>query len=484
MASFELARKGIYHEPSLMRTILLTVFQSFIARSFLWTDAFQEIIKSPDTRVVLLVPDFKVDFYREQFPNPNLIIEGLSPRDIGRTFSTWLQRFAELLLPTYYRRCRIALLRRQGRYGAWLRGVFISYVIALLPGTRSLYRFFNLLLSDVSLFDPYLEKYHPNLVFSPDIYHHTDAHLLAAARRRGIPIAGMVRSWDCPTNKNLLRVVPDEILVNNNIMKEELIRLHSVPPENIHAMGFPQFDEYFRLAPTPRNAFFHSLGIDISKRLIVLAPGGPKIVNADWQYVDILLRAMDDGKLPPDIQILVRNHPQDPADFSHFSGDSRLIVERPGTVLRGYSSAEIGRKDIQHVFDTMTHCEMLISVNTSLGLEAVLRDKPHIMLGFDGHEQRHPLESVARYHREDNMNRFIMTGAVSIAQTADDLIRRVNEYLAHPGKDSVGRERARQEIIEFLDAHSGRRVGSAIVELLWEKKTSTSGGIHPESREN
>jgi hypothetical protein len=70
-----------------------------------------------------------------------------------------------------------------------------------------------------------------------------------AAHRLGLPVAFLPFSWDNLTNRGLIRVAPDRVLVWNEHQRREAVELHGVPPDRVIVTGAPRFDEFFALRP-------------------------------------------------------------------------------------------------------------------------------------------------------------------------------------------------------------------------------------------
>ena len=68
---------------------------------------------------------------------------------------------------------------------------------------------------------------------------------IKAARARGIRSAACVASWDNLTNKGLLRVEPDLVIVWNEAQKREAHEYHYIPDHKIVATGAQLFDRWF-----------------------------------------------------------------------------------------------------------------------------------------------------------------------------------------------------------------------------------------------
>src|SRR3989344_3029697 len=448
-----------------MKTIFITVFQSFIARSILGTDAFKILVNNPNTRIVIFAPHYKKDYYREQFNQPNVIVEGINNDEINRSANSFFQKTAILLLPTYFVRYK---MRGKGWRGlpVFYYGLLMNYLLSPFALAHKIFRWLDQRLSSTRLYDGFFEKYQPDLVFATDIFGHADAVFLMSAQRHGVKAIGMVRSWDCTTNKNLLRVIPSKVLANNDNIKEELVRLHDVDASVVEPVGFSQFDAFVKPKLLSRTEFFKEINVDPAKKLVLIAPGGI-LTDIDWQYYDILEKAVVDGRLPRDVHFLVRPHPQSPGDVSKFKNNPYFTLDLPGIVIAGgRRAAEMRASDIAHAANSFYHCELLISVVTSLGLDLLHFDKPHIMLGFDGYEQRPWLKSVRRYHEEDNMKDFIDTGAVRVAKSPQELVQFTGEYLNNSQLDATGRELARKNILYCTDGKAGQRIGNLVTNYL------------------
>jgi len=84
----------------------------------------------------------------------------------------------------------------------------------------------------------------------------------------------MVRSWDNITNKGLIRIKPDKLVVHNEEVEKETLKYEDIKREDIFVGGIPQFDYYARGERTPREDFFRSRGLNPDKKNILVAPHG------------------------------------------------------------------------------------------------------------------------------------------------------------------------------------------------------------------
>jgi len=451
-----------------MKTLFLSSFHSFISKNILNTDVLRSLRDERDLRIVIFVPANKADFFRRTYAGGNVIVEGV---DVARIASSkaniLLSRLLFLMIDSHYLWYK-RVERRDAHPTAWAWIKYWTYgaLVKVLSGSRALDRAARLLyrkFTPKTFFAEEFEKYRPSLVFSTDVFDPFDAQLLSEAEHHGVKTLGMVRSWDNCWSKGLMPVVPDRLLVNNAILKEEAETLHDVPADRIEVVGLPQFDAFVNGTRTPREAFFRSIGVDPSRRLVVFAPAGTILSDTDWQLCGILAKAMEEGRLPEDMHVFVRNHPHHPADLSRFKENPRFTIQNPGHAFDANGkNTELAPDEQAFLADLMYHAEVVLYVATSLGLDSSVFDKPQVMVSFDGDEKRAYTKSVARYHDEDHMKKLIATGGVRVARGPDELVAAIKAYLEDPSLDHAGRERIVREQLYRIDGKSSERVVSQI----------------------
>lgn len=452
--------------------VFISVFHAFISKNILQTDVFRVLSENVDTHLYLLVPEEKEQFFRDRYAGVRVSIVPVPTGAMAsiRSNKRWSALFRIFVDGSYtkYKRYE-ALILKKGLIGR-IEYTLLNGLIAVLrqcPFLRTPLRFWYLNRVDATFFETLIDTYKPKTVFSTDAFDEVDALLQAASRRKKVPLITMVRSWDNCWSKGLLRVTSDQYIANNQVLKEELVTLHGIPQERIFIGGQPQYDRFFTKQDLlPRTSFLSSLGIDPSKRFILFAPAGAILSDTDADICDILSKAIEDGRLPPDLAVLVRNHPHHPAVFPALS--DTFIIDQPGSfsLKKNQKMTELDTADIVHLANSLAHCELLMYVATTLGIDALPFDRPQIVIDFDGYKQKPPQQSVHRYHREDHMKKMLACGGVRIVRSPEDLIKAVQAYLAHPELDREGREDALRQQIFFSDAKSGERIGRFILEWM------------------
>jgi hypothetical protein len=250
---------------------------------------------------------------------------------------------------------------------------------------------------------------------------------IKAARALGLRTAVGVASWDNLTNKGLMRIEPDLVLVWNEAQKQEACEYHYMPAAKVFATGAQPFDRWFTKRVTrDRDAFCARVGLPDSRPFVVFTGSSVFISrsNAEVPFVRQwigALRASGDPLLER-VNILMRPHPY---NFHGWAVDR--LTDLPGASVfptQGYSQLdEANRADF---FDTLYHSAAVVGVNTSAMVEAAILGRPVFSIlstQFSGTQEgtihfRHLLPENG--------------GFLRIASGFDEHVRQLSAQLADP----------------------------------------------------
>jgi len=399
------------------KTIFITAFHSFISKNIINTDNFLSLpTNHPEYRFVLLVSVGKEEFYRQTYPQ--FTIQGVDVNKItNQKSSIFFSRLSYLLVDSHY--LKYKKYERFGTAVGWWKYIKLFFEITFTKlfadrrSSRFIYRYLFTRLGHVRDIDLIFDQYQPSYLFSTDVFDESDVLFSKKAQSLGLSILGMVRSWDNCFSKGVMRVLPDKLLVNNETIKDEATFLHDVSTKRIEVVGLPQFDHFIKNSRTGREEFFTSLGLNSDRKLVVFAPAGKILSDTDSQILDILNRGLKESRFIEPISVLVRNHPNHPADFSSLELDSRIKIENPGLVFNPNNpkETELTKSDSVHLADTLFYADIVIFIATTLGIDALVFNKPEIVIDFDGYDNKRDYwHSVRRYHDEDHMKKMISCG--------------------------------------------------------------------------
>ena len=198
-----------------------------------------------------------------------------------------------------------------------------------------------------------------------------------AARALGVRSAVGVASWDNLTNKGLLRIQPDQVLVWNDAQQYEARTYHDIPDDRIAVTGAQLFDRWFeRRASTDRAAFCRWVGLP-DDRPFVLFTGSSGFISessAEVAFVRRWVQALRASNHPSvrDVNVLVRPHP-----YNCHAWEADPLKDVAGVAVyprRAYSPIDADtRRDF---FDSLFHAAAVVGINTSAMIEAAIVGRP------------------------------------------------------------------------------------------------------------
>ena len=445
-----------------MKTLFITSFHPHISRNILSTSVLDMLKAQNDLRLVIIVPDYKVEYFQDCFAGLNVLIEGVGVFKAARTFRGLLfKRLGMYVCPTDTVR-----LRRQFKFFSDRKlGTFVFAGIMGILGKRSVFRrmvrALDLRFSPKGFFDELLDRYRPDAIFSTDPQNDNDVSLMHDARMRRIPIIGMVRSWD-NTTQRAFRVFPDRMLVGSRALADECVAIHGFSPDRVVITGQPHYDRYG--APTrSREQFFHDFGLDPAKPLILYAPVGDVTLimkeNDMDQYVMEILGSLG-------IQVLVRFPPDENVRLINFQKPDTMVIHRPGHAFKNtqFTDREIAREDDDSLIDQIFYSDLVVTGPTSVSLDAAFMDKPVIVVDLYP-TPRHFFEKVYQYSYS-HIKKMLACGGVYHARTKEDLIKKITAYMKNPGGDTKGRQCMRDLWFSHADGHAGERVAKQVIAFI------------------
>ena len=451
-----------------MKTIFITIFQGVEAKNILRTKVFAELMKHPDIRPVLFVrsPE-RAEYYRRQFSDPRIRYEAVDYRAGGR-----LERFFGRLKFHLLRTKTTDLRRRMdldssGDKFAYFSGLVLNRIMAR-SFLRRVLRWLDRYLVRERPLAACFDKYQPDLLFLAHLFDDVEIALLREAKRRNIPTIGFVNSWDKLTARCIIRLLPDQLLVYNDIVKREAMVHADMKAQDIEVVGIPQYDLYVGYTPTHRQEFLRRIGLAPQRRFILYAPMGETFSDSDWDIIDLLHRWLGNGSLPPDVDLLVRFQPNDLVNEKELAKRSWLHFDRPGTRFSSRRGVDwdMSEEELRHLADTLAHTSLLVCYASSLSVDAAIFAKPVINIGFEIKPAERLVKSPTQFYKMEHYRKALDSGGIQLVRSDDDLLHWMNRYLQDPAYDQGGRARLVSEQCGKLDGKAGERIASAILEAV------------------
>lgn len=435
------------------------------------TSVVSDFLSDPKVRVVLFTKNNeRVEYYKKEFSNPRMIYEV-----VRHPKSDWIDKIFQKLKFVLLR-TETTDLRRQMVYEErknlllYYGGLFLNRLLAR-PAVRRIVRAMDLRLVWDNTYARHFDIYKPDIIFCAHLFDEPEIHLLREARKRGIKSVGFINSWDKVTARCILRLLPDKVVVFNNIVKKEMMDYNEMKEENIFVSGLPQYDIYVNLNPGKREDFYKNLNIKPSvKRVIVYAPDGKYSAKADGAMIDLLRSFIEKSLIPEDVELLVRFQPNDIVNMEEIRKRPWLVYDIPGIRFsqeRGIDW-DMNARDHQQLLNTLFHSSLLICYTSSLSIDSAVFGKPVININFQLNQAEKFSQSPIRYYQMAHYKNALNTGGIRVVKSVAELLEWINFYLENSGLDKEKRERLVQEQCWKVDGKSGRRISSFVLDYLYK----------------
>lgn len=268
-----------------------------------------------------------------------------------------------------------------------------------------------------------------------------------SAHRLGIPIAFLPFSWDNLTNRGLIRIPPDRVLVWNEHQQREAIAYHDVPPDRIVITGAARFDDFFAMQPSSdRAAFCARAGLDPQAPFILYLCSSHFIAPDEVNFVRTWARAVRSDPAFGRAGILVRPHPAHEEPWA-----TGTLDDIPNAAV--WSEPPKVQAD-PALFDSLTHAAAVVGLNTSAMIEAAIVGKP--VHTIQTQEFAGGQEETLHFHYLLARN----GGPVEVAADLVEHLTQLRHAVAAPGE---GAQRSRAFVERFVRPRGLERPVAPIV---------------------
>lgn len=350
---------------------------------------------------------------------------------------------------------------------------FVSRVFAYSPLYQLLCGANDRLLDRIfpgSGYDDFFRQHDPDVVFCSNPYSFQELAACYQAKRKGIKTVAAIVSWDNLSYKGRLPIEHDYYVVWSRTMKKEL-EMHKpgIMAERVTITGTPQFD--FHLQEDlywSREGFFARIGGDPKKRLMTYGGSVASLFPDETEFVLRLWRATQDGSISDKPQLLVRLHPHD--NTSRFEEVKRrcpgLMLVRPWMSDHQRFWFTPSLEELALLTNTIRYSDVGLNTCSSLSLDFALLDKPVVNVAFPGIDGNPKSNYVRECYKSYHYRQVVASGGVRIAQSFDEMIREVNEYLEDPGRDRALRARLVNEICGPVDGEAHKRIAAVVLHAI------------------
>ena len=133
----------------------------------------------------------------------------------------------------------------------------------------------------------------PAVVFS-NVQMQAAVPYIVAARRLGLPLVGYVASWDHTVGKGVISPHLDRYVVQNDVMRDDLVRYHDIDRGRVIVTGWPQTDVFH--VRRPRSAYepvVRRYGLDPGLPVVLVMGNTPTNAPYEGRFVERLVAWRD-----------------------------------------------------------------------------------------------------------------------------------------------------------------------------------------------
>jgi hypothetical protein len=487
------------------KTALISLPYHFSVRNFLYTPVLENMARHPHVRFVLVSAGAQDGQFVRSCGHRNIVHELMAPawdrpeyqqcrRDHGigarlsRVLYRYWTRFDEKYLfdSLTYRfnhlmglaclRFRQAMSAEQQRLEVAFSNFAPSRIGRPFLDSPSMFSFlFALRYSRmVPSRDPWVEflywAYRPDVLVLSRLQFKTGVWpFLASAKKRRVPVIGVIQSWDQPTTKGPFPPGVNTYVVGSRAMSRALEQYHGVPCDRIRTVGHVYTDNYLlREFRSEREDFLSRMGLPMDGTLVTFCTNTLTLKAHEVSIARYMAQKVSGGAYGARCTLFIRPHPQDTkweTDFASMHAPPHIVVSR-GSGFGYYpdDSKKNAMEDTRFLTNLMRHSAVVINTGSSVALDAIAFDTPVICLGFDG--DRTPAEPdrvIVRYEWE-HLRSLLVSGGIWLVRSYAELDQAVAAYLANPRLHAEGRKQTRQDHLEPLDGRASERMVDLIVD--------------------
>ena len=298
-----------------------------------------------------------------------------------------------------------------------------------------------------------------------------DAVVLREAEKLGMLTATELLSWDNVTAKGRFQSVSQRFLVWGQIMASEIRQYYSIDADRIAEVGVPHFDTHVGQAQAyDVGALLCRLGLRPSRPYLLFGMSSPYLAPQEGDIVGQLARSVSDDRFGRDMQLIIRLHPQNStgkvADDSWLPRLQRLVSDRVAVHAPAIRDSTLAwnttREDLTELGALLSTAAVALNSASTLSIDAILHDRPVVLTSFDADKSLPWWRSARRTQDYIHYAKLIGLKGLRVANSFDDMLREIGNYLDEPERDADGRARVRQQQCGLCDGRAAERVAEAI----------------------
>jgi hypothetical protein len=292
-----------------------------------------------------------------------------------------------------------------------------------------------------------------SLVVLANVQSHPAVPFLLAARRLGIPSVGYVASWDHTVGKGLVSPYVTRYVVQNAVMRDDLVRYHGVDPEHVTVTGWPQTDVFQpRRSLAEYEAILAELDLVPGVPVVLVAGNTPTNAPYEGRFVERLVDWFRTSDVGGRLQLLFRPHPRDVDWRARYA----VALACPGVVVQ-----EPSYTDLETLATLLQHVDCVVANAGTILLDSLVNDRPAVCVLYDEGVpagERYAELNVTGKHYDDLVHSAAFLRATSFAEVVSGIERALRD----PTELAAERARVARDVVGEVDGRAAERVVDAI----------------------
>ena len=279
---------------------------------------------------------------------------------------------------------------------------------------------------------------------------------LTAARRLGLPLVGYVSSWDHTVGKGAISPYAARYVVQNDVMRDDLVRYHGIATERVAVTGWPQTDVFHRRRPRAAyEELVAGMSLDPSRPLVLFMGNTPTNAPFEQNLIERLVGWWGESGAAERFSLLLRPHPRDRRWRERFAA----ALDRPGAHVQMPSYT-----DLESLATLLQHGDCLVANAGTILLDSLVNDRPSVCVLYDEGappgEQWASLNTVGEHYRS-----LMESDAFYRADRFEDVVTGIERALEQPQELAAERARVARAVVGEVDGRAAERVVDAILDV-------------------
>ena len=277
---------------------------------------------------------------------------------------------------------------------------------------------------------------------------------LLGARRLKLPVVGHVASWDHTVGKGAIPRTLDRYVVQNDMMRDDLVRYHEIDRGRVVVTGWPQTDVFFRRrARAEYDAVVRAHELDPSRPVVLVMGNTPTNAPYEARFVERLSGWWRETRAGERFSLLFRPHPRDRRWRERFAA----AISTDGVAVQ-----EPSFTDLEVLAALLQHGDCVVANAGTILLDSIVNDRPSVCVLYD--EGAPPGDSWAALNvLGEHYRQLVESDAFYRAHDFGEVTAGIERALADPGELAAERARVSREVVGEVDGRAGQRVVDAIL---------------------